>query len=185
MVNDPSSHSGPGRWRLIDRWLSANGNVDIILSLSAGVLAFALSFVDTGWRRRLTDGILNDAIWPDYMQTLSGVSAALVGFGATAIAIILALAAGQQGKRVLTLAGTELSRVLTKCLSSMVGISMAFAIAGGLKPSEWSLPLGVILAALLVLMILRLSRLWYFLRRLLEVFVRDSATASVGHSDIS
>lgn len=161
------------------RWLRADPWIDLVLAAGAAVAAFALSFSDETWRHALTDPVLADQTWPGYMQTLSGVSATLLGFGTTAIAISIAMSPGRRGQRVLAQAGEDLTRILAHCLGSLLFASLALALAAGIRPSQAAVATGVGLAALLTLIVLRLGRLWYLLRRLLDVFVRDAVEAPV------
>jgi hypothetical protein len=109
------------------------------------------------------------------MQTLSGVSAALLGFGATAIALVLAIGAGRRGRAVLFSVGRDLNRLLAHCLGSLLAITLALAVSAGLTPSANRTAFSTVLTAVVTLMLLRIARLWYFLHRLLAVYIRDAA----------
>jgi hypothetical protein len=160
---------------LITFWLSARPVLDWVPAVGAalGVLA-ALQFHST-LGQRITDSVLSDSDWSTYMQTLSGVSAALLGFGATAVALVLAIGGGRRGKRVLSQAGADLNRMLASCLGSLCAVTLVLAIAAGFEPSLCRSAFGAVLTAVVTLMVLRIARLWYFLHRLLEVFIRDAA----------
>lgn len=170
MIKGRIRRNGPVKF-----WLSAHPRIDVLLATVAGVVDLIASFFHTSIGAQLTTSLLDNANWSTYMQTLSGVSAALLGFGATAIALVLAIGSGRRGQAVLAAAGRDLNSLLAHCLGSLCAITLTLAVAAGLQPSICRLAFSIGLTFLVTLMVLRIARLWYFLHRLLGVYIQDAS----------
>ncbi|MEV0901445.1 hypothetical protein [Actinoplanes sp. NPDC049802] len=159
--------------RLARWWLYSGLSVDIWLAFAiAGVTACSY-LVHTDLGASLSASLLAEASWPTYMQTLSGVCAALLGFGATSFTLLLAVGTGRRGKFALQSVGRGLGEMLARCLGSLIFVALLFAVSGGLRPSLCIPAFGAGLAAAVVLMTLRISRLWYLLVRILRLYLID------------
>src|SRR5262249_41210459 len=78
--------------RSLTRWfVGLDLAVDLGVAAFIAILALGLSYVDSSWRINLSAPVLNDSVWRANIQTISTVYAALVGFGATAITVVLVL----------------------------------------------------------------------------------------------
>jgi hypothetical protein len=164
------------------KWFAGREALDRPIALSLGLVAFVVSFVDQTWRVRRTEAILGADVWPSFAQALAAVFATLAGFGATAIALVLALSAGKAGKKVLAEGGGELGARLASTLGPLALGSLVTVLASGLRPSDYPHLLGPLFVCLVTFLSVKTWRLWDLLVQLLRVYLVDARTADGGQT---
>lgn len=167
--------SGPAQHQPLD-WWSAHVWVDLV---AGGVVASAY------WIWRLADGeaivVLDGDGRATLYTALAGIAAALLAFGITPVAIVLALTPGPRLSALLKYHGEAVRRTLMAALWSLVSflvVSVA-ALAGdtGARDVAWLRYLLLAVAVQALLSILRLLQTFSLLLRDINIDRRSESPA--------
>jgi len=109
-----------------------------------------------------------------WLQTLAGVSGALLGLEITAVSIFYAVSPGRRLSAAISDVGTGLTRLFMSCIVMLAVCTALVALAMPLYGSHPLKDVGLILLAVIAMILLRTGRLMWLIHRLLTVFAADA-----------
>lgn len=152
---------------LVDLWIGVP-LLDFVLAVVVAFLALAAR-QDLHWHPVHSLSLSEKEVW---LQTLAGVTGALLGLTLTAIAVILSTGRGPRVRQLFASSGTKLTHVLT---AGLAGLAISTAIYGLILPLPGSTSLTVLTIGVGAFAMLRTARILWVFAYMLRIFTTEAA----------